>query len=279
MKKRILMSALMLAALTANADSCADSCDSCANSCFDGFYGGLSAGVSLNVSHQQVDADTATNLFGVVLFAEQSYHVNTIALGDTAAKGALYFGYGNVWENFYYLSAELFADLSHYSSKTSGDNIYIIPPPSLPPSSDELNISNSTVSDLSSVQYGIDLRPGVLISRDTLLYARIGVANAHLKLESTTGAEDLILAGASSALPLSASKSVTALRLGAGVEYRFYRCLGLRFDYIFTNYGSLSVEGSTTTIGSFGIFNFSTQSDASAKVTDHTVMLGLSYYF
>jgi opacity protein-like surface antigen len=268
LKKSALAAALMGIAFMAHAGSC-----------FDGVYAGLSAGASFNASRQNMDIEaTLFNPSDGSPIIEQPYNSNMTVFGNTAPKGALYFGYGKTWENFY-LGTELFADISRYHAESSGNNTKLIPfETTLQPESET---SIDTTSNVSSAQYGIDLRPGILVSCDTLLYARIGVAGAHVTLNSTAAAAGINLLSSSTTLPLSTGKSVAALRLGVGAEHRFCR-LGLRCDYIFTNYGNISTAGSSITEipeSPVGPASFLLANNASAKVTDHTVMLGLSYYF
>ena len=143
------------------------------------------------------------------------------------------------------------------------------------------NTSDQTQVTIGPWSYGLDFRPGLLFSPSTLLYGRVGFNCAHRKLDS-----DLENYGARSGsqpwtLPLvtSDSKRGCFLRLGGGIEQYLGEHLALRVDYIYTNYRTLSIEGSTlsTTVLSSG--TVSATEDKELHLKNHALLVGLSYYF
>jgi opacity protein-like surface antigen len=251
------------------------------NSPFDGFYVGAAAGGSwTNVNQDQVidgifnslpaDIDFEVNL---PLQIDGPNSLKT----DPSFKGALYAGYGQSWD-IWYLGAEIFVDLANYKNRngveldlnnTVDENVVF-------------EFQGDTHSKLRSFQYGVDLRPGVIVTPDTMLYGRVGVAASRLNLNTNAvfagnDASDDILWDLM--LPLATAKNVAALRLGAGLEQNIGPNINFRFDYIYTYYGRASVGGATQqlipAIGGNVILNLA--SNTSVKAYNNTVMLGLTY--
>jgi opacity protein-like surface antigen len=131
---------------------------------------------------------------------------------------------------------------------------------------------------LNPVEFGVDLRPGWLVSPDTLLYGRVGVAINRVRLQSASlGVLSIpgypIIAG--TLLAPSSSKNIAGLRLGMGVEKHISPHLSLRADYIFTYYGKIHADQSF----SIPSLPLAFTNNADVKLMNHSVMLGLSYYF
>jgi opacity protein-like surface antigen len=68
--------------------------------------------------------------------------------------------------------------------------------------------------------YGIDARPGILLSPSTLLYGRIGVCGTSLKL-NTDASNEFTAVGTFEQTSFSGSKRRNGafLRLGGGIEH------------------------------------------------------------
>jgi opacity protein-like surface antigen len=249
---------------------------------FNGFYTGISAGGSFTTGEEQTSVDgTFTAIAVEIPFSA------TNDLITNSVKGALFTGYGHVWQ-FFYLGAEIFADLSRYQMQSSGNaGFFEVDTPS------ELVVTNfnssaNTTAQLNNIEYGIDLRPGILLTPDTLFYGRIGTAFNELSFDSDASTTIMFFAPffdpetLNLALPLSASKNRAALRLGAGIEQFISQHFSIRADYIYTYYGKINLNGSTSTnmtSTNDGPGVFTLTNDSSVKVANNSVMLGLSYYF
>lgn len=146
----------------------------------------------------------------------------------------------------------------------------------------------------------MDLRPGILLSPDTLLYGRVGAAFNTLKITS-----DSINMGSyvfpvffnrslqlntASALVASDSKDVTGLRLGAGLEQYLGYNIAIEADYIYTNYGDINVNSIGNSIGGEIILGEGDDliphtipggfvNHTKVDVTSNAALVGLTYYF
>jgi Outer membrane protein beta-barrel domain len=252
-------------------------------SSFDGFYVGASVGGTSTSVNQDKTVDYLIDAPGVDIGAIIVLHqTGPIALKtNNSFKGALYAGWGQTCNNWY-LGAEIFADVAQYKNLNAvEEDTWQNDPLALFLSTEN---QADTHTKLSNFQFGIDLRPGVLLTPDSMLYGRIGVAISDLDLNTNA-----TFAGFNPAdplswvvlLPLSVKKDVAALRLGGGLEQHICPCLNVRLDYIFTYYGKASIAGSAAD-GGFPRGNdptavFRISSDTSVKVYNNTVMLGLTY--
>ncbi len=189
--------------------------------------------------------------------------------------GLLYAGYGVGWRSVY-LGAEGFIQLGHAQLKNArfGNNLTIV-------GNAATFISSSEVeSSINCFQSGVDFLPGWSLGPATLLYGRmgIGVARAKLEVRSLNVGQSLFGSG-ELFLNLSSRKTLATLRAGAGIEHRLTSHFSLRSDYIFTDYGKLSVSGVRTGTSSGFAFPMTLNSDTRLHLYDHAVLLGISYHF
>jgi opacity protein-like surface antigen len=242
-----------------------------------GFYVGGSLGGHLAQGNQ------LGNALGLYNFGDEegtgSYPVDLKQqMWDHGVQGMLYGGYGARWRSLY-LGAEGFVQFgfAHFQNSQQGGLYTLeIENPSIP---SNFVISSHTDAHIKSFQYGLDLLPGWSPTLATLLYGRIGVSAARLTLSQESvnfgnNAGDIF----NLSLPFSKKKTIAALRAGGGIEQRLTQRLALRADYIFTDYGRLSVQGLSSGTSPFGD-PISVQSDTTLHLYDHAVMLGLSYHF
>ncbi len=237
---------------------------------FRGFYLGSAVGSSMTSTQINNQVSNTANMDGLVII----YPINTLSTyGDNAVKGVFSVGYGYAW-SWLYMGLEGFVDASSYEVNSNNErwnsianNIY-------------LQATTKISSALSDIQFGMDFRPGFLMTSSSLLYARIGTAFSNMSL--TANHFNTISAGGGGSMqsfPLSISQSTNketlALRLGGGFEQSISANVSLRADYIWTDYGSLSTQGFNSSQG--GTFTISNQSQV--KTTNNTVTLGMNYYF
>lgn len=252
------------------------------NNSFNGFYAGIAAGGSFT-SGRENTLGGGSHLFSDFVQTFVSTTSSRNDLIDNALKGAVYAGYGHTWQLFY-LSAEIFADISNYNMRSSGgDGFKQILSPVL-----QIRSAYSTKVTLNPIEYGIDLRPGILLGPDTLLYGRIGTAINQLSLDSNVnGTEEqfppiFVRETFGGTFPFSTTKTRAALRLGLGIEQHISPQLAVHADYIYTDYGKITIDSSATQSvisADSGPVISTISSNSNVKVTNNSVLLGLSYYF
>lgn len=99
---------------------------------------------------------------------------------------------------------------------------------------------------IGTSEFDADLKPGVLLCPNFLVYALGGVAVTHFKLENfgkwtengdePEGPALITLEATSASRP---HKTIIGFRAGAGMEYLITNYLGISLDYIFTDYGKI----------------------------------------
>lgn len=131
---------------------------------------------------------------------------------------------------------------------------------------------------LGSWQYGIDFRPGILLTPQTLFYGRIGVTSTKIKFNTHITNE---LVESATTFDVSSSDSQHKhghyLRCGLGMEQFLTPHLAVRWDYIFTNYRSLSAQSSNS--GTSAGNTLDVRSTDQLHLKTHALTLGLGYYF
>ena len=308
-----------------------------AENAFNGFYAGVSIGGSGTNGSEQVSDTGTISSDGLFQFNALGHTVrgafsssDPLGVSSNHAQrknqfsGAIFAGYSYACEP-YYIGAEIFVKGSHYKAKTSSNALFALNVDAFAevesttlaaPVSDfdveasvdaPYTVSSSMRTKLNPVEFGIDLRPGVLLTCDSLLYGRVGVAFNKLRLDVDTTSSvalnasaevtgdngAIIIAGGVSRGPFltetiaSRSKKVAAFRIGGGLEQRFCDCLYLRLDYTFTHYGKIStcsdakrdlarVSIPDTLVAKVALAAAETRK---VKVNSSTVQLGLSYYW
>lgn len=152
-------------------------------SSFDGFYGGVGAGGSLTTGEFNSSAKGTFDFLPQNFSTDASFASKDVSRRDFP-KGELFFGY-SCSRKCLYLGTELFASLSSYrmtNSATGGKS--------------EAGIETLTTTALNKIKlniadYGVDLRPGWILSPFTLLYGRVGVAFNRLFLKSGLSTQDV----------------------------------------------------------------------------------------
>ena len=193
---------------------------------------------------------------------------------DRNASYLLYTGYYKGWESLY-LAIEGTLQLGHakFHSSQTGNNLVI-------GNETEFNTSSTVKGYINTVQGGADFLPGWLINSATLLYGRIGVGGATARLKTYSNNYSLIdFASGSLFLYLTNKKSFATLRAGVGLEQRLNSRFSIRSDYIFTDYGKISLQSlkTGTSVGLDTTIPVTLHSNTKMRLYDHSVTLGLSY--
>ena len=136
----------------------------------------------------------------------------------TGFAGGLFAGYGQYFQDAYYLAAEILVNTSGASQSNS--------------LTDSLGVnSNSKFS--ANTSYGVRLLPGIKLNNSSLLYIPLGYMSASLK-----GTTNLT----------SKSQYSGAFVYGLGVETAIYENFSLRGEYTHTNNNSFSSTSSDQTV-------------------------------
>lgn len=153
----------------------------------------------------------------------------------------------------------------------------------LPPLS-TVSGSSQILSSASLIhhEFDVDLKPGCLISKNLVVYARAGAAFTKLKIkssgewtESSSENQLEIQTGNSS----HNSKVKMGFRVGAGTEYLIFQHLGLSLDYIYSNYGKIRTLVDSQTTGFFDFNQVFGLFVSDVKVTTQTLMMGFVVHF
>jgi|GEM_PF-1624800 len=241
-----------------------------ASSCgFDSLYVGGSIGGNLlqgrqtGISTGSLTTGGTSNLF---IFEPNTDYFKEVFTGEVFA------GFGHQF-GCLYTGLEVFGQYSRLHASHARESIHAFPL--------EDAFEGSTVNNRVAIgpwHYGIDLRPGFLLTPTTLLYGRVGVTGTQLKFR--TNASTVFSIGDESpttAFEDTSKKHRHYLRYGLGIDKMINPNLALRFEYVFTNYRSLNVGGSSSGPAFGSVIGIAESSKV--KLKTHELQLGLSYYF
>ena len=201
---------------------------------------------------------------------------------DTVPAGRIMFGYEFVYRPLY-LAFELGGTFSgpyefnYKESRNYGPYEY----------SGQVLAASADINDsvtLGGSEFNIDMRPGWLITANTLLYARLGVAVNSLDIKSS-GTWTEVSNNRSPAVPVIASdtskydQTVAGIRIGAGIEYLFSKHFGVTLDYIYTDYGDITTRSDSSNDYFFDYEHVAGEDAPVVTVSTQTIMLGLDYHW
>ena len=200
-----------------------------------------------------------------------------------ALIGSIFAGYGHAWNNFY-LSGELTLSNSTYKM-TSAANKTLITNLADILTNASYETMNSEVN-VSPTQFGVFARPGLLLTPNSLLYARIGTSFAMIKTMSTLfSTKQLIQTSTPPPTvvlnePITTQASVHARRaafqIGGGIEQAINEKFTVRMDYLFSNYGTIQAQTTQATVTPYPLTATTHQKIA---LREQSIMLGLTYQF
>ncbi|HSW69406.1 MAG TPA: outer membrane beta-barrel protein [Gammaproteobacteria bacterium] len=210
----------------------------------DGFYLGAQLGYD---SYRVRNNANASSILGV----DETVSANP-ALNATGWVGGLFGGYGQYFNEMYYLAGELFVDTSGASTSYNVNH------------TNAFGVDRIYSKVSVGTSWGVSLLPGLKLNDATLLYIRLGYDQARIKGQGNAMFNSVALG----------SWSKTSWRggfnYGLGLESTFYPSWSVRTEYSHTNYGSFS---NSVSVAGFGT--------ASSKYSpsDNQFMVGLSYHF
>ena len=208
----------------------------------DGFYLGAQVGYDNYRTRNSISAATDTETFSA-----------NPALSANGWVGGLFGGYGQYFNEMYYLAGELFVNTSGASSASTTTHTYV------GTNSDSLYTKTSV-----GTSWGVSLLPGLKLNDASLLYVRLGYNQADLKGQANATFNGVSLG--------SVSKTTWrgGFNYGLGIESAFYPNWSVRTEFNHTNYGSFSNNVTVAGLGT-GSANYSP--------SDNQFMVGLSYHF
>ena len=141
-------------------------------------------------------------------------NMTSLPLTYIGAEGTLSAGWGHLWNQRYYLAAEIFGANSANINKFG-------------------TFREGAVLDSvrSTWNYGIDIIPGFMVNDKTFIYARGGVVQTRIAVQSQFG---------------SSGVNANGWRVGLGAQTNIYKSLDVRMEYIFALYEritQLNAEG------------------------------------
>lgn len=126
---------------------------------------------------------------------------------------------------------------------------------------------------LRDFELAFDLKPGIYLFEETLVYARIGFGINRLEINDSAYIAlpqlPQILAANS-----NNSNDVYPFRLGFGVEREFFEDISIFIDYVYSHYADISTQGTGFNNG----YELDVMTDAE-NIRRQTIQLGLNYYY
>lgn len=243
---------------------------------FNGFYAGVGTGVNVTTGHARL-AETSTFSFPALGIRESFSAFRHAGLKKNAWTGSVFAGYGCAWDCFY-LGAEAY----YKYARARGHNSEVRNFRGINPTV-AVGESYSVKAGLRPNEFGIDLRPGVMLSPRTLLYGRVGVAFnrvsvSFIRSEFTNASPALVTSFQNGG---HHRKNSAGLRLGAGMEHEFCNHWALRAEYTWARFQRVHFARTiaTTPVGNFTRASAVDTTAARARLSTHTVQLGLAYYW
>lgn len=206
----ILLSAPALASWNSNDDP------------FTGPYLGVNVGVNGYYVNQQ--STTPNGLFPQTPAGASAQSTNN----PIGVEGGLLLGYGYRLPHHFYLGSEIYGMLSSAHTNTQS-NLVVAP--------------TTSVKQSMPGSYGLNIDPGIFLSKNTLLYFAVGPVASVFHSSAPTG--DAALAGSSATF----TKNVIGAKLGLGMETNLTQRVNLRLEYDHSFYPSFNETSTSPTQG------------------------------
>ena len=284
MKKNFLP-VLFLSALAApfsvNADAASD-CD------YRGLYLGLSAGVTHNLGKFAADVPVNFNSNDGNLNNNIVTTNGRTRVGQVRELGGIAVGYSWLCDRIY-IGAELGGYYAPTDLKINPNTIILSTNSGSGGSNSTASLGTSVKASLRKWEWTADVTPGVLFCDTFLVFGRVGIGFNRTRLQG-----DSALTSVSSdqtnnpnvSVPLSASTNQirASWRLGLGLSNYISDNLVLTVNYVYTNYGKVTLTGNSLVAiplggGMSGTTNALLNTTVSTRVQRHAVLIGLNYYF
>jgi len=170
------------------------------------------------------------------------------ALNATGWAGGLFAGYGQYFQEAYYLAGEILVNTSG-ASQSNNNTVNVV----------GLGTATTNSKFSANTSWGVRLLPGIKLNNSTLLYIPLGYMSASLKGTASLAATPAGLPTTTTST--SKSQYQGGFVYGVGLETVVYENFSIRGEYNHTNYNSFSSGG------------------VKWSPSDNQVMLGLLYHF
>lgn len=256
------------------------------NPIFNGIYLGAELGGQSANANQTAAGSVSLNI--PPLFSSANpLSWNSKMHGDSVI-GSILAGYGHSWNRFY-LGGEFevsFANSNMTNQVDTGlSQIFL----------NQLMITSteaaSTQIRIRPTQFGVFIRPGLLLTPTSLIYARIGASESNIKVNATsTATKQLTVTNVpvpliTQTIFMATNKSVhrPVFQIGTGMEQAINNKLSLRLDYLYSYYGSIQVSSAQMSSQQLVFFNplssvLTINSTQSVKISDQSLMLGVIWH-
>ncbi|MGA2654809.1 MAG: outer membrane beta-barrel protein [Gammaproteobacteria bacterium] len=252
-----------------------------------GVYGTLSLGANWGFADWDgISSIDAVNDTGDALAIFESWTPNGATSDDAKFMGNVGLGYQLV-DGPLYLGAQISGTFSDKRSFAANEtHHYLIKAEERQVASIDGTSNTQTQVSLSDTELDFDLKPGYIFADNFLVYARIGVAFTQLDMNSagvwtavgTTYAPGFIQNTNQASDANRTSKDVAGFRAGLGAEYLLSEHIGLSLDYIFTDYGDISMTISGEDSDAFSGNHVAGIHSPTVGVTTHAVLLGITVH-
>jgi len=292
MKKQALCALLpaMLFATAATAESASP---------FEGFYVGAGIGDSVTGGH--VDGRSTFTAAIPSLGTTARLRTNQRAdLYKNSFAGDIFAGYGSSWDCFY-LGGEIFVKgSSSHRTRSHSDTSVSLFTTATGVETARSNHLETINARLRSWEYGIDLRPGFLLTECTLAYVKVGaVWNRHQRNHQFNAFNSSLFPSLAAANTFQGNipgafrnghghngrSDRASLRLGAGLEQVFCDCWSIRAEYVYTdhrkNNGNSNNEAGRFTVIDpvLGPVNVAFSEHSRTRLRNHYMKVGVAYYW
>lgn len=259
-----------------------------------GFYAEVAGGGSIlnsNFNSQALIGPFSSPSF--TPFETNNYALSeSIKTSDTSAIGELSIGFGHQLDRYpVYFGADLFANDAHRQADTSNlktNSLVVFGADVL-----NLNILSQSLVKLKNIEYGADIKAGLLITPTTLVYGLIGEAinrldynfNNSFLINYPSSGVNTPIASFNNVL---FKRNLRGLRLGGGIEKYLSSNFALDMRYIYTNYGHIETNNTTGLTSLIGDFNLPFVTlfvpdgfieKSKTDISSQELLFGLKYYF
>ena len=182
--------------------------------------------------------------------------VHNLDINVTRPAGDLFFGYDHVFTNGIYIGGEAYYE-------------YVNIDPSVSAEVNVLGVNvNETVSAKLSYNIDLSLLLGYQISKDDIVYSRLGVIGSKLNYSASQAVNGLTTNSA------SGDHLIAAGQFGLGAIHKFTKHFSMRAEYTYTRYPNEDINIGVHIPGvGHGDVSFT------PKVSVNAVTLGLIYHF
>lgn len=225
---------------------------------FSGLYLGIHGGVRKATLQFSLRHESVT-LPGVGNLNFKAQDAQSVSAGGF---GGLQLGYGHVF-HWFYLGVDALGTFQQIHVKGANLNLGTT---TLAPA---FTLTTQTAAILDGT-YGIDIRPGVVVSPAVMLYGRVGVERTRLRMQTFT---DIQVSGVGTGeFFLQDPEELTGLRIGVGVETKLGRNVSMNLEYLYTTYDRFTLSGAISSPFAFSVAtNYTVNTEA--------LFVGFNYFF